>query len=99
MSSCSTAETEAAIERAAQAWPGWRKQTAFERASFLMRWKGLIQDNEDDIAKIMTLECGKPLAEAHNEISAGLATLDWMAGEAVRCVPQAAVLLSVMRLL
>lgn len=45
----------------------------------------VIMENEDDIAKIMTMESGKPLQEAKNEIVAGVSCLDWMAGEAVRC--------------
>ena len=85
MASCSTAEAESAITHAHAAFHVWRKTLAFERAEFLMKWKAAILENKDDIAHIMTLEAGKPLKESHGEITAGLASLDWFAGEAVRC--------------
>ena len=85
MASCSTAEAESAITHAHAAFHVWRKTLASERAEFLIKWKAAILENKDDIAHIMTLEAGKPLKESHGEITAGLASLDWFAGEAVRC--------------
>ena len=84
LSKCSRQQTEEAIERAADAFKGWRKETAATRASYLMAWREQISQNVDDLATIMTMECGKPLKEAKAEIAAGMGSLEWMAGEAVR---------------
>ena len=62
-------ETRAAIEAANQALPAWRALTAKERAVILRRWFDLMMANQDDLAKLMTLEQGKPLAEAKGEIA------------------------------
>lgn len=85
MASCSTKETENAIQQAHKAFPHWSAVSAFERGEFLTRWKDAIMKNQDDIARIMTLECGKPLQESKNEIVAGVGSLSWFAGEATRC--------------
>jgi len=58
------AETREAIDAASAAYPAWRKRTAKERAVILRRWHDLIVANQDDLARLMTLEQGKPLAEA-----------------------------------
>lgn len=57
-------ETRRAIEAAQAAQPAWRKRTAKERAAILRRWFELIMLHQEDLAKIMTAEQGKPLAEA-----------------------------------
>ena len=62
------AETRRAIEAADKALPAWRGLTAKERANKLRRWFELIIENQDDLARLMTLEQGKPLAEAKGEI-------------------------------
>jgi Aldehyde dehydrogenase family len=87
MSSCGRQETEKAISKAAEAWKSWRRVPASQRETFLLDWKAKIMQSKSDIAKIMTLECGKPLKESENEIAAGVASLDWFAGEAIRWVP------------
>ena len=58
------AETRRAIEAADKALPAWRALTAKERAGKLRRWFELMIENQDDLARLMTLEQGKPLAEA-----------------------------------
>ncbi len=58
------AETRRAIAAANAAWPGWRAKTAKERSAILRNWNDLMLANADDLARIMTLEQGKPLAEA-----------------------------------
>ncbi|GLI68110.1 hypothetical protein VaNZ11_012437 [Volvox africanus] len=77
-------ETRAAIAAAHAVLPQWRLRPAKERAAVLRRWHDLIQEHKADIAAIMTLECGKPTAEALGEIASGAASVDWFAGEAVR---------------
>ncbi len=55
------AETRAAIEAANKAFPAWSKKTGKERAAVLRRWFDLMMENRDDLARLMTLEQGKPL--------------------------------------
>src|SRR3954471_15302938 len=62
------AETRQAIEAAEAAFPAWRAATAAERAKILRRLFELMLENEDDLALLMTLEQGKPLAEALTEV-------------------------------
>ncbi|WP_193165206.1 NAD-dependent succinate-semialdehyde dehydrogenase [Microbulbifer hainanensis] len=78
------AETRRAIEAANQAWPAWRDQTVKERAKILRRWYDLVIDNVDDLAKILTAEQGKPLAEAKTEIVYGANYIEWFSEEAKR---------------
>ena len=77
-------ETEAAIAAAARAWPAWRAKTAKERAAVLMKWFALLHQHADDLARIMTAEQGKPLAEARGEVIYGASFIDWFAEEARR---------------
>jgi succinate-semialdehyde dehydrogenase/glutarate-semialdehyde dehydrogenase len=78
-------DTKEAIDRAAAALPEWRdKTTAKYRASLLTEWSRLIQENIDDIATIMTLESGKPIAESKGEVNYGTSFLDFYAAEAIR---------------
>lgn len=77
-------ETRAAIEAANQALPTWRALTAKERATILRRWFDLMMANQDDLAKLMTLEQGKPLAEAKGEIAYAASFIEWFAEEGKR---------------
>jgi len=78
------AETERAVLAAQAAWPVWRARTAKERAAILRRWYELIQAHADDLARIMTAEQGKPLAEARGEITYAASFIEWFAEEARR---------------
>ncbi len=78
------AETETAIAAANAAWPAWRAKTAKERAAILMKWHALMIENADDLARIMTAEQGKPLAEARGEVVYGASFIEWFAEEAKR---------------
>ncbi len=78
------AETKRAIEAAQKAQVAWREKTAKERSKILRRWYELIEENKDDLALILTLEQGKPLAEAKGEIEYGASYLEWFAEEAKR---------------
>ncbi len=78
------ADAERAIEAAAAAWEGWRRQTARQRATVLRRWFDLLLQHADDLALIMTAEQGKPLAEAKGEVVYGASFVEWFAEEAKR---------------
>jgi len=78
------AETRRAIEAADKAWPAWRAKTAKERANILRKWFDLMMANQDDLGLLMTLEQGKPLAEAKGEIAYGASFVEWFAEEAKR---------------
>ena len=78
------AETEAAIAAAANALNAWKAKPAKERAAVLVRWQQLLVKHADDLARLMTAEQGKPLAEARGEVVYGASFLDWFAEEAKR---------------
>ena len=78
------AETRRAIEAADRALPAWRALTAKERANKLRRWFELMIENQDDLARLMTLEQGKPLTEARGEIAYAASFLEWFGEEAKR---------------
>lgn len=84
VANCGTAETRRAIEFAAAAFESWRKTTAKERAQLLRRWFSLMTEHRDDLAKILTAEQGKPLAESAGEIAYGSNYVEWFAEEAKR---------------
>ncbi|WP_245559708.1 NAD-dependent succinate-semialdehyde dehydrogenase [Amorphus coralli] len=81
---CGAAETTRAIEAANAAWPAWRAKPAKERAAILRRFFELMMENQDDLARLMTAEQGKPLAEAKGEIAYAASFLEWFAEEAKR---------------
>lgn len=81
---CGEAETKRAIEAANRAWPAWRAKTAKERASILRRWYDLIMANQEELARLLTLEQGKSLAEARGEIAYGASFIEWFAEEGKR---------------
>jgi succinate-semialdehyde dehydrogenase/glutarate-semialdehyde dehydrogenase len=78
------AETRRAIEAAAAALPAWAKKTAQERAVILRRWYELMLANQEDLARIMTAEQGKPLAEARGEIAYAAGFIEWFGEEGKR---------------
>jgi succinate-semialdehyde dehydrogenase/glutarate-semialdehyde dehydrogenase len=78
------AETRRAIEAADRALPAWRALTAKERATKLRRWFELLMENQDDLGRLMTMEQGKPLAEAKGEIAYAASFIEWFAEEAKR---------------
>ena len=78
------AETDRAIAAANAALPAWRAKPAKERANIMRRWYDLIMAHIDDLALIMTLEQGKPLAEARGEVAFGASFVEWFAEEAKR---------------
>jgi len=77
-------DTRAAIAAAAIAYPAWRAKTNAERAALLEAWHGLMIAHLDDLARVLTLEQGKPLEEAKGEIRYGASFVKWFAEEARR---------------
>ena len=80
----SVEDVRATIEAAHAALPEWRERTALERATILRRWFELIMENQDELARLVTLECGKPLGEAAGEVAYGASFVEWFAEEAKR---------------
>lgn len=78
------AETKLAIQAAHEAFAEWSAYTAEERAEYMMKWVHLIMQNLDELATTLTMEQGKPLAEAKGEISYGAKFIEWYAEEAKR---------------
>ena len=77
-------ETTQAVAAAQQAFVSWRARSAAERASILRRWYQAIVANTEDLARLMTAEQGKPLAEARGEIAYAASFIEWFAEEARR---------------
>ena len=77
-------ETERAIAAAARAFPLWARKTGKERAAVMRRWFDLMVAHQDDLAMLMTIEQGKPMAEARGEAVYGASFIEWFAEEAKR---------------
>ncbi|WP_346842008.1 NAD-dependent succinate-semialdehyde dehydrogenase [Metapseudomonas otitidis] len=77
-------ETARAIDAAQAALPAWRARTAKERSTILRRWYELIMANQEDLARLLSWEQGKPLAESRGEIAYGASFIEWFAEEAKR---------------
>src|ERR1700720_2739981 len=77
-------ETRQAIEAANTAFATWSKKTAKERAVVLRKWFDLMMANQEDLARLMTLEQGKPLSESRGEVAYAAAFLEWFGEEAKR---------------
>ncbi|GAA4354783.1 NAD-dependent succinate-semialdehyde dehydrogenase [Kangiella marina] len=81
---CTAEHADNAIEAASEAFKSWSKTTAKQRSSLLLAWHQLIIDNTDELAELLTIEQGKPLSEAKNEILYGASYIKWFAEEALR---------------
>jgi succinate-semialdehyde dehydrogenase/glutarate-semialdehyde dehydrogenase len=78
------ADVRAAIDQANAAWPAFRDLTAKERANLLRKWFMLILEHKDELARLMTMECGKVLSESLGEVDYGASFIEWFAEEAKR---------------
>lgn len=78
------ADVMKAIDDASNAWQTWRWTTAKERASLLKKWFEIILVNKEELARLMTMECGKPLSESLSEVAYGAGFIEWFAEEARR---------------
>lgn len=81
---CGPEDTDAACKASHEAFQSFRKTTPKQRAQWLLKWDQLIRDNRDDLANIVTHECGKPLFESQGELDYALGFTWWFAGEAER---------------
>ena len=81
---CQEAQTSAAIEAAERAFQSWRQTTAQQRHALIHRWFELITEAREDLATLITLEEGKPLAEARGEVDYAASFVQWFAEEAKR---------------
>ena len=81
---CGTQETKLAIESANNALPSWKARTAKERSLLLRKWFDLIMLNQEDLAKIMTIEQGKPINESRGEIGYGASFIELYSEEGKR---------------
>ena len=79
-----TPEIRGAIDAAVKAFPAWRKKTAKERAAVLRRWFDLMTAHQEDLARLMTTEQGKPLGESRGEVAYAAGFLEWFGEEAKR---------------
>ena len=77
-------QAEQAVQAASEAFAGWAAKPAAERSALLLDWYQLVMKHQDDLARLMTLEQGKPLTEAKGEIAYGASYLQWFAEEAKR---------------
>ncbi|XP_069142058.1 succinate-semialdehyde dehydrogenase, mitochondrial-like isoform X2 [Argopecten irradians] len=77
-------DTEEAIKVAYKAFQSWKETTAKERSIILRKWAELCTQHKDELAKLLTAEMGKPLAEAAGEVAYGTAFMEWFAEEARR---------------
>ncbi|NTY38057.1 NAD-dependent succinate-semialdehyde dehydrogenase [Burkholderia diffusa] len=77
-------DARAATEAASRALPAWRERLPRERAEILRRWHALIVQNTEDLATLMSMEQGKPMAESRGEVAYGASYVAWFADEATR---------------
>ena len=82
------ADAKRAVEAAAKAMPAWMKLTAYDRAKVLKKTADLMRERADAIARTLTMEQGKPLAEAKAEILHSADTFEWFAEEGKRAYGQ-----------
>lgn len=73
-----------AVDAAAAAFPAWSRRPARERAQLIKRWHALILAHQDDLARIISIEQGKPIHEARGEVQYGASYVEWFAEEATR---------------
>ncbi len=78
------ADLDRALEATVRGFAAWRKVSAFDRSKLMRKAADLLRSRVGEISKLMTLEQGKPLAEAKGEILAGADVIDWFAEEARR---------------
>ena len=81
---CGAVEAEAAVAAAQRAFSSWRTLLAKERAQHLQAWLAVIRKHAEDLARLISLEEGKPLSESRGEVAYGAAYIEWFAEEAKR---------------
>jgi len=81
---CGADEARRAADVAAEAFESWRKTTAYERAAILERWSALMLERQEELARAMTSEMGKPIKESRGEVAYAAGFVKWYAEEAKR---------------
>uniref|UniRef100_A0A8B9GYN0 Succinate-semialdehyde dehydrogenase, mitochondrial n=1 Tax=Astyanax mexicanus TaxID=7994 RepID=A0A8B9GYN0_ASTMX len=84
VSDCGPREAQDAVRAAHSAFQSWRSQTAKERSVLLRKWYDLVNQHKEDLAKLITAECGKPMKESVGEIAYSASFLEWFSEEARR---------------
>ena len=84
VTSCTVDDATSAVAAASAALPAWRARPAKERSAILKRWFDLIMQNQHDLGVMLSVEQGKPLAEAKGEVAYGANYIEWFAEEAKR---------------
>ncbi|XP_034029817.1 succinate-semialdehyde dehydrogenase, mitochondrial-like [Thalassophryne amazonica] len=84
VSDCGPNEAKQAVDAAVQAFSSWKHSTAKERSSLLRKWFDLMILHKEDLAKLITFECGKPMRESLGEVMYSASFLDWFSEEARR---------------
>jgi succinate-semialdehyde dehydrogenase/glutarate-semialdehyde dehydrogenase len=84
VSDCGETEAVRAVEASVEAFERWRETTAYERAALLEKWHSLILRDEQSIARLITVEMGKPISEAVGEVRYAASFVKWYAEEAKR---------------
>lgn len=77
-------EVTAKVDKAQLAFPSWKALTAYDRSKLLIAWAAMIRENRRELGELITLENGKPLAEALGEVDYAVSYIDWYAEEAKR---------------
>jgi succinate-semialdehyde dehydrogenase/glutarate-semialdehyde dehydrogenase len=78
-------ELAAAVQAAVEGFQLWRRMPAFDRAGIMRRAAALLRERVETVARLMTLEQGKPIAESRAEVLNGAGTIEWCAEEGLRC--------------
>ena len=81
---CGAEEARRAADVAVEAFESWRRTTAFERSAILERWAALMLERQEELARTMTSEMGKPIKEARGEVAYAAGFVKWYAEEAKR---------------
>ena len=81
---CGAEEARQAVDRAANAFESWKRSTAYERSAILKRWHALMIQNEQEMARLMAMEMGKPVTEGLGELKYAESFVEWYAEEAKR---------------
>src|SRR5271156_149037 len=82
------ADLDRALEAADKGFRAWRKVSAFDRSKVMRKAADILRERADSVARLLTMEQGKPLAEAKGEVLAGADVIDWFAEEARRTYGQ-----------
>ncbi|MFD1730912.1 aldehyde dehydrogenase family protein [Deinococcus malanensis] len=81
---CTADDARRAIDAAETALRDWRRTTGYERGQVLRRWHDLMLEHKEELARLMTLEMGKPITETRGEVHYAASFIEWCAEEASR---------------